>query len=189
MKEATLIAWSGMRGSVSLAAALAIPLQIDAGTPFPERDLVLFLTFAVIIATLVLQGLAFPALIRALRLEEDTLDSDEELDARLEIAFAAIDRVEQLAEEDWVPDDSLDRARRLYDYRRRRFSSRLDGAASEDDFDYEQRAVTYSRLMDEIIGAQRATLRRLRDEGRITDEVRRTVERDLDLEQARLQSA
>jgi CPA1 family monovalent cation:H+ antiporter len=189
MKEATLIAWSGMRGSVSLAAALAIPLQIDAGTPFPERDLILFLTFAVIIATLVLQGLAFPALIRASRLEEDTLDSDEELDARLEIAFAAIDRVEQLAEEDWVPDDSLDRARRLYDYRRRRFSSRLDGAASEDGFDYEQRAVTYSRLMDEIIDAQRATLRRLRDEGRITDEVRRTVERDLDLEQARLQSA
>jgi Na+/H+ antiporter len=186
-KQATLIAWSGMRGAVSLAAALAIPLQTDAGAAFPERDLVLFLTFAVIIVTLVLQGLAFPALIHALRLEEDTLDADEELDARLEIAFAAMDKVEQLAEEDWVPDDSLDRARRLYDYRRRRFSSRIDGGDGDDDFDYEDRAEIYARFMGEVIGAQRETLRRLRDEGRITDEVRRNVEHDLDLEQARLE--
>jgi CPA1 family monovalent cation:H+ antiporter len=185
-KETTIIAWSSMRGAVSLAAALAIPLQTDAGAAFPDRDLILFLTFSVIIATLVLQGLAFPALIRALDLDEDTSDADEELEARLEIAFAAIERIEQLAEEGWPPQDTIDRVRRLYDYRRRRFSSRIDGHASEDGFDYEERAEVYTRVMGEVFAAQRRILRRLRDEGRITDDVRRTVEHDLDLEEARL---
>jgi monovalent cation/hydrogen antiporter len=185
VKETTIIAWSSMRGAVSLAAALAIPLETEAGAAFPERDLILFLTFSVIIATLVIQGLVFPALIRALKLDEDTSDADEELEARLEIAFAAIDRIEGLAEEDWPPEQTIDRVRRLYDYRRRRFSSRVDGS-SEDGFDYEERAEVYTRVMNEIFDAQRAALRRLRDEGRVTDEVRRTVEMDLDLEQARL---
>jgi len=185
-KETTIIAWSGMRGAVSLAAALAIPLQTDAGAAFPERDLILFLTFSVIIATLVLQGLALPLVIRLLHLEEDTSDEDEELEARLEIAFAAIDRVEQLAEEEWPPDDTIDRVRRLYDYRRRRFSSRIGGDEHDDEFDYEERAEVYKRVMSEVLGAQRVVLRRLRDEGRITDEVRRAVEQDLDFEEARL---
>ena len=185
-KEVAIIAWSGMRGAVSLAAALAIPLQTDAGAAFPERDLVLFLAFSVIVATLVLQGLALPLLIRALRLEADTQDADEELEARLETAFAAIDRIEALAREDWPPEDTIDRVRRMYDYRRRRFSSRIGDGAVDDGFDYEQRAELYSRVMGEVIGAQRDTLRRLRDEGRITDEVRRNVEHDLDLEEARL---
>jgi len=186
-KEVTLVAWSSMRGAVSLAAALAVPLTTDAGGPFPERDLILFLTFSVIIATLVLQGLAFPLVIRALDLDEDSSDADEELAARIAIAYAALDRVEQLAEEDWVPDDTMERVRNLYDYRRRRFSSRLDDHSPEGELDYEQRAETYRRVMGEIYGAQRATLRGLRDSGEITDEVRRTVEHELDLEQARLE--
>lgn len=186
-KEVTLVAWSSMRGAVSLAAALAIPLEVDGGAPFPERDLILFLTFSVIIATLVLQGLAFPLLIRALDLDDDTSDADEELDARIETAYAALDRIEELAEEGWVPDDTLERVRSLYDYRRRRFSSRLDDRSPEEGFDYEHRADLYRRVMNEVIDAQRATLRRLRDSGEITDEVRRNVEHELDLEQARLE--
>jgi len=186
-KEVTLVAWASMRGAVSLAAALAIPLTIDGGAPFPERDLVLFLTFSVIIATLVLQGLAFPGLIRALDLEDDTSDADEELDARIEIAYAALDRIEELADEDWVPDDTVERVRTMYDYRRRRFSSRLDGRVPEDGIGYDERSELYRRFMAEVIGAQRASLRRLRDSGEITDEVRRTVEHELDLEQARLE--
>jgi Na+/H+ antiporter len=186
-KEVTLVAWAGMRGAVSLAAALAIPLETDAGAPFPERDLILFLTFAVIIATLVLQGLAFPALIRALDLDEDTSDADEELTARIAVAYAALDRIERLADEDWVPDDTIERVRNLYDYRRRRFSSRLDDRTPEGEFDYERRAELYRRVMQEVIGAQRDTLRLLRDSGEITDEVRRSVEHELDLEQARLE--
>jgi CPA1 family monovalent cation:H+ antiporter len=186
-KEVTLVAWSGMRGAVSLAAALAIPLTTDAGAAFPERDLVLFLTFSVIIATLVLQGLAFPLVIQALKLDEDTSDADEELDARIATAYAALDRIEELADEDWVPDDTMERVRNMYDYRRRRFSSRLDDHSPEGDFDYEHRAEIYRRVMNEIIDAQRATLRELRDGGTITDEVRRNVEHELDLEQARLE--
>ena len=186
-KEVTLVAWSSMRGAVSLAAALAIPLQTDAGAAFPERDLILFLTFSVIIATLVLQGLAFPLLIRALDLDDDTSDADEELDARIEIAYAALDRIEELSGEGWVPEDTIERVRNMYDYRRRRFSSRLDDHSPEGEFDYEARAELYRRVMNEVIDAQRATLRRLRDGGEITDEVRRNVEHELDLEQARLE--
>lgn len=186
-KEVALVAWSSMRGAVSLAAALAIPLQTDAGAPFPERDLILFLTFSVIIATLVLQGLAFPTVIRALDLDEDTSDADEELTARIEIAYAALDRIEQLGEEDWVPPDTVERVRAMYDYRRRRFSSRLDDHTPEDEFDYERRSKLYRHVMNEVIDAQRDTLRGLRDSGQITDEVRRGVEHELDLEQARLE--
>lgn len=188
-KEVTLVAWSSMRGAVSLAAALAIPLQTDAGAAFPERDLILFLTFSVIIATLVLQGLAFPLLIRALDLDDDTSDADEELAARIETAYAALDRIEELAADGWAPEDTLARVRGVYDYRRRRFASRLDDHAPEEGLDYEQRAELYRRVMDEVIDAQRAALRRLRDGGAITDEVRRNVEHELDLEQARLQRA
>lgn len=186
-KEVTLVAWSSMRGAVSLAAALAIPLQTDAGAPFPERDLILFLTFSVIIATLVLQGLAFPLLIRALDLDSDTSDADEQLAARIETAYAALDRIAELADEGWVPEDALERVREVYDHRRRRFSSRLDDRAPEDGFDYERRAQLERRVLNEVIDAQRRTLRRLRDGGEITDEVRRSIEHELDLEQARLE--
>jgi len=188
VEETAMVAWSSMRGGVSLAAALAIPLQTDAGTGFAERDLVIFLAFCVILATLVVQGLAFPALINALNVEGDTLDADEELNARLETSFAAIDRIEDLKDEDWVNADTADRVQGLYDYRRRRFRSRVhgsdgDGGGPED---YEARTDSYRRFMIEVINAERERLRELRDEGEITDEVRRTIEYDLDLEQARL---
>lgn len=190
--QTTLVAWAGMRGSVSLAAALAIPTEIDSGAAFPDRDLVIFLAFCVILATLVIQGLLMPALIRALGVERDTLDRDEELNARLEIAYAAIDQIDSLEQEEWVHPQTVERTRMMFDYRRRRFTSRIgnssaDGSDEEqDDFDYEGRAQSYQRFMHEVIGAQRATLRRLRDEGHVSDEVRRRVEYDLDLEEARI---
>ncbi len=184
--QVSVVAWAGMRGAVSLAAALAIPLETDAGGPFPARDLIIFLTFATILATLVFQGVTMPAVIRGLGIEDDGLDRDEEMAARLEIAFAAIDRIESLAEEDWVEQQTVERTRPMFEYRRRRFSSRIDGEDSDDEFDYEARSASYSRFMGEVIGAQRQTLRTLRDDGRITDEVRRRVEYDLDLEQERL---
>ena len=186
LDQVSVVAWAGMRGAVSLAAALAIPLETDAGAPFPARDLIIFLTFATILATLVFQGVTMPALIRGLGIEDDGLDHDEELAARLEIAFAAIDRIESLAGEDWVEQQTVERTRPLFEYRRRRFSSRIDGEDSDDEFDYESRSASYTRFMAEVIGAQRQTLRTLRDDGRISDEVRRRVEYDLDLEQERL---
>lgn len=188
LNETALVAWSSMRGAVSLAAALAIPLTVDGGAPFPDRDFVIFLAFCVILATLVGQGLTFPAVIRALDVEDDGLDADEELNARLEIAFAAIDKIDDIAEEEWVYPGTPDRVRNLYEYRRRRFRSAVDGADEDGtDFeDYEARSDAYRRFMREVLGAERLTLRRLRDAGAITDEVRRTVEHDLDLEESRL---
>jgi monovalent cation/hydrogen antiporter len=174
--------WSGMRGSVSLAAALALPLQIDGGGAFPERDLIIFLTYCVLLATLVGQGLTLAPLIRILRVEDDGAEEAEEVAARVRVAEAAITRAEELDGEDWVRSDTIERVRALYDYRRRRFGAIGDGDGAE----YEERSGAYIRLMFELFDAQREALVALRNAGEISDEVRRRVERDLDLEESRL---
>jgi monovalent cation/hydrogen antiporter len=174
--------WAGMRGAVSIAAALALPLTIDGGAPFPERNLIIFLTFAVLFATLVGQGLTLGPLIRLLGVEDDGAEEREEVAARVRVAEAAIARTEELNGEDWVRPDTLDRVRALYDYRRRRFGAIGDGDGAE----YEERSGAYIRLMYELFDAQREALLTLRNRGEISDEVRRRVERDLDLEESRL---
>jgi CPA1 family monovalent cation:H+ antiporter len=175
-------AWAGIRGAVSLAAALAIPFTTDAGTRFPDRDLIIFLTFAVILVTLVGEGLTLRPLIRLLGIHDDGSEEREEVEARVRIAEAGIARVDELASEDWVRDDTADRIRALLNYRRRRFSATVDGDGSE----YEERTGAYIRLMNELYSAQRQELVALRNRGEISDEVRRRLERELDLEESRL---
>jgi monovalent cation/hydrogen antiporter len=182
-KGATVVAWSGMRGAVSLAAALALPLTTDAGTPFPNRELVIFLTFAVILGTLVLQGLTLPAVIRALRLEEDTLPEKEEAKARIHAAEAALARLDELVEEDWVREETAERVRGMFRFRRERFSSRFD---PDTDGAIEDQSAAYQRLLRELLDAEREAVLDLQRSGRIDDEVLRRVVRDLDLEEARL---
>ncbi len=138
----------------------------------------------VIFGTLVLQGLTLDPLIRALGVEDGGEEEHEEQKARMRAADAAIARVEELSGEDWVYDDSIDRARRFYSYRRDRFRARFD---DDDDGGYEERSGQYQRLTRELIEAQRHELLRLRNEGRISDEVRRRVERDFDVEESRLE--
>jgi monovalent cation/hydrogen antiporter len=180
-----VLAWSGMRGAVSLAAALALPLTTDADSPFPNRELIVFLTFSVILGTLVVQGLTLPKLIDAVDLEDDSrLEEKEDTKARIHAAEAALARLEELADEDWVREDTADRLRRLYDYRRNRFLARFDG---DDDGAIEQRSTDYQRLLRELIAAERVAVRALRRDRRISDDVMRRVERDLDLEEARLE--
>jgi len=180
-----VLAWSGMRGAVSLAAALALPLTTDAGTAFPNRELVVFLTFGVILGTVVVQGLTLPRLIGLLELEDDSrLEEKEDTKARIHAAEAALIRLEELLDEEWVRSDTADRLRGLYEFRRTRFRARFDGA---DDGTIEQRSSDYQRLLRELIEAERAAVRVLRRERRISDEVMRRVERDLDLEEARLE--
>src|SRR5947207_1192081 len=104
-----LISWAGMRGAVSLAAALALPLTTRAGAPFPHRDLIIFLTFCVILGTLVVKGLSLPALIRALKIEPDTSEEVEDAQARIRAAEAALARLDELIGEDWVRDDTAER--------------------------------------------------------------------------------
>jgi CPA1 family monovalent cation:H+ antiporter len=183
-RNVAVVGWAGMRGAVALAAALAIPLETDAGGAFPERDLVVFLTFSVIVATLVFQGLTLPAIIRALGVEDDGLDRHEESKARYKAAVAAIARIDELTEEEWVREDTAERMKRLYEYRRRRFGSRFD---ENDDGAIEEQSLGYQRLRREALEAERSAIVELRNRGVINDEVMRRVERDLDLEDVRLE--
>jgi CPA1 family monovalent cation:H+ antiporter len=178
-----LLGWAGMRGAVSLAAALALPLETDAGTAFPARDLIIFLTFAVILGTLVLQGLSLPLVIRWLGLEDDRVVEHEETKARVHAAEAALARIEELAGEDWVRDDTAERLKGLYQFRRGRFASRFH---DDDDGEVEERSQRYQQLMRELLDAERQAVVALRGAGGISDEAMRRVLRDLDLEEARL---
>ena len=185
-RERVVTSWSGMRGAVSLAAALALPLETDAGAPLPDRDLVLFITFALILVTVVGQGLTLPALIRRLGVQEDGAEEEaEEARARYEAARAALDRLEELAGEDWTRDDTVDRARRLYRFRQRRVKVRV--GKIEDDDGLEERSIAYQRLMRELYIAQRRAVVQLRNSGDISNDVMHRIERELDLEDTRLE--
>ena len=181
-----LASWSGMRGAVSLAAALALPLQTDAGAPLPGRDLIQFITFSLILVTVVGEGLTLPWLIRRLGVVDDgSEDEDEEIRARLVIARAALDRVDELEGEDWTRDATIDRVRRLYEFRQRRFKIRAGKIEDEDGL--EDRSLAYQRLMHEIYAVQRSALVQLRNGREVSSEVMRRVERELDLEESRLE--
>jgi monovalent cation/hydrogen antiporter len=182
-KGALILSWSGMRGAVSLAAALSVPLTTDAGAAFPNRSLIIFLTFTVILGTLLIQGLSLPWLALALGLEEGEDADREEAKARLYAAEAALARLEELADEDWVRDDTLERLERFFNFRRERFRSRFD---PETDGAIEDRSLAYQRLMHELLAAEREAVFELRRNRRIDDLVMRRVIRDLDLEEARL---
>jgi monovalent cation/hydrogen antiporter len=178
------IAWAGMRGGVTLAAALAIPLQTDTAAPFPDRALIIFLAFSVVLGTLVVQGLTLPGLVSLLGLEEDTeeLQREESL-ARIRASEAALERLEELVEEDWVRPETAERIRGLYNFRADRFRARLDGA---DDGGIEEQSVAFQRLRYQLLEAERAAVFALRNEGEISEEVMQGVLRDLDLEESRL---
>ena len=176
-----------MRGAVSLAAALALPLLVDDGGSFPERNLIIFLTFSVILATLLLQGFTLPLLIQFLGLDDsDEVLEREELEARQRAAEAALARLEELTGEDWVMDDTAERVRGAYNYRYRRFSARIDDGDGKSAM-YEERSESFQRLTRELLEAQRSVLIGMRDDGEINDDVLRILERELDLEDSRLE--
>ena len=183
-EHAALAGWAGLRGGISLAAALAIPLSTDAGAAFPERNLIVFLVFCVILATLVGQGLTLPLLIRVLGVEDDGIADREEAKARIKAAEAALARLEELEEEEWVREDTAERLRGLYGFRRDRFRARFDGA---DDGGIEERSADYQRLRRELLEAERQAVVGLRNAGYINDESMYRVTRDLDLEDSRLE--
>jgi monovalent cation/hydrogen antiporter len=172
-----VIAWSGVRGAVSLAAALALP------THFPQRDVIVFITFVVILGTLVGQVLTLPTLIRVLGLEDDGGADREDAKARIKAAEAALGRLEELAVEDWVHDDTAERLRGQYRFRTSRFRARYAG---NDDEGVEERSARYQRLRRELLDAERQAVLALRNDGTITEEVMQRVQRDIDLEDSRL---
>ena len=178
-------AWAGMRGAVSLAAALALPLQTDAGVPLPERDLILFITFALILVTVVGQGLSLPYLIRRLGVQEDGAEEEaEEMRARFAAAGAALERLDELAIEEWTLDDTIGRLRGLYEFRQRRVKVQ---AGKLDDDGIEDRSLAYQRVMHELYAVQRRAVVELRNGGEISNDVMHRLEREFDLEESRLE--
>jgi CPA1 family monovalent cation:H+ antiporter len=182
-RGAVFLSWAGMRGALSLAAALALPLTTDAGASFPGRDLILFLTFSVILATLVGQGLTLPVVIRVLGLEDDGIEAREEAKARIRAAEGAIARLDDLEREEWVREDTAGRLRGLYSFRTARFRARFEDG---DDGAIEMRSQDYQRLRRELLDAERQALVDLRRSGAISNDVWLRVGRDLDLEDQRL---
>jgi monovalent cation/hydrogen antiporter len=181
-RNVAVVAWTGMRGMVSLAAALAIPLTTQAGNAFPARSLILFLTFSVIIATLVVQGLTLPPLIRWLGVEDDHSMEREERLARLKANQAALKHLDGITKASPIDPRLLERLRAEYEDRVLQLESetwgRLDGAGLF--------SVDYDTLAHRALCVERETLLHLRNERIINDEVLRRIQRDIDLAEARL---
>ena len=173
------VGWSGMRGAVSLAAALAVPLSVSG------RPQIIFLTFALIVVTIVGQGLSLPFIVRALKLEEPRRWSDEEAVARMEAAQSALDRLDEIEAEERASEGQLKRLRDLYRARFRMCQAVL-GGEDPDAAAREQRIADYGELRRELIGVEREELLDLRGAGRLRHQTLRQIERDLDLEEARI---
>ncbi len=172
-----LLSWVGIRGAVSLVAALALP------NDFPNRELIVFITFSVIVATLVLQGLTLPSLIRVLGISEDGSADREDAKARIRASEAALARLEELVDDGAVYPETAERLRGAFGFRRNRFRARLD---ENGDGAIEEQSIAYQRVMRQLLDAERAEIIALRNSGIIDDNVMQRVQRDLDLEAARL---
>ena len=184
-RHVAVVAWTGMRGVVSLAAAFALPLTLPGGAPFPARDMILFLTFGVILATLVAQGLTLPVLLRRLGVvDADALERQEQ-EARLEAARAAMARLEELGQEDGRHAEHLERLRWRYENRSQRLTLRSSAPEREVCQIF---SGAYERLRLEALGAERAVVHRLHDEGVIDDEVMLRIDRELDLEETQVET-
>jgi CPA1 family monovalent cation:H+ antiporter len=178
-----VVAWAGMRGVVSMAAALALPFTTDTG-PFPQRDLLIFLSFSVILVTLVGQGLTLPALIRRLNVVEPAERAEhEEAKARLRLARVALERLDELERELDLPEERLEMLRRRYEHQIDRFTGLGDGSEDGDDELLRQRLRT---VRQELVHAERSELQRIRNEHGLSPAVYRRVSQDLDVEELRL---
>jgi len=178
VRGVVVVAWSGLRGVVSLAAALALPIG------FPGRDLILFITFTVILVTLVGQGLTLPLVIRALGLAPDQDLAHAEAHARALTAEAALDRIEELAEQQPGHKELIDALRTQYEYRTRHADAHHD---DEPDVALKEE-LEHAEIRRELIEAERRAAVDLHDRGVIGDAILRRIERDLDLEELRMEA-
>jgi Na+/H+ antiporter len=175
-----LIGWTGMRGIVSLALALALPLALPNGSPFPQRAVVVVVSFAVILATLVVQGLTLPAVIKALKLNDDGADLREEREALRQASEAAVKRLTEIDDISIINPQLMERVRLPY-------AQRLERLTEQTREDPECRltegeSATFRRLRGEALDAERKVIVALRNQGRISEEVLHRVQEALDLE-------
>jgi CPA1 family monovalent cation:H+ antiporter len=175
-----VIGWTGMRGIVSLALALALPMTLANGQPFPQRAVVVIVSFAVIFVTLVVQGLTLPALIKALRLKDDGADLREERDALLHASEAAVKRLTEIDAISIINPQLLERVRMPYEQRLQRLTEQ-----TRDDPECrltEGESAAFRRLRGEALAAERKAVVELRNQGRISEEILHRVQEELDLE-------
>ena len=175
-----MLGFTGVRGVVSLAAALAIPLATGTGAAFPDRDLILFVTFGVIVVTLIGEGIVLPPVVRWLALPHDAEDerkreNEAELKARLQTLKVAQSQLERLAADGDTEPDVLALLRARQEHRAVQLPRDADG---------KEAVAAALALRAELINAEREYIYRLLQEGQITDEARRRIERELDLEEA-----
>jgi monovalent cation/hydrogen antiporter len=185
-RQIFVVGWTGMRGVIALAAAMSLPRTVADGSPFPHRDLIVFLTFSVILVTLVLQGLTLPPLIRALGLAEPPGTKSEDREARRLVLQAAQTRLEEIRHSDSTGFDEV------YDDLEQHYKHRLASVSGLTPDQNEAHAEHYSRYLDisrTLLEVERSAALRLRDEGRITDEALRELEHEQDLNETRLIAA
>jgi Na+/H+ antiporter len=181
-KHTALVAWTGMRGADSLAGALAIPLVLTNGQPFPGRDLIILLTFCVIFATLVLQGLTLAPLVRLLKIKDDRITEKEERLARLKANEAALARLEEIAFSKRAMPKAVERLRSEYEDRIRQLQIEgPDGGSVSRLYSRD-----FEELAREVLQTERDTIIALRNEEAINDQALRRIQRDIDLAEARL---
>ena len=185
-KSVFLIAWSGMRGVVSLASALSVPLLLSDGNPFPNRNLILFITFGVILFTLVLQGLSIPWIIRKLNMpdRDEKTNAESEEKVRLRLATSVLEYIAENYSEEVESKPSFRLLKERYELLKDLAENNLQYQPDE----YEGRAVfaKYNQLLIELVEVRRKELHKLREERLYTDEMLNARERELDLEEARL---
>jgi len=180
MRVVSIVAWSGMRGVVSLAAALALPLTIQGALPFPHRNLIIFLTFCVIFSTLVIQGLTLRPLIKWLGIKADEIEHAHELEARLAIATSVIEHIEENYALS-LSDEVLNQIKTKYEMRVQRIRKDQRNPKLN-----EQQINEFHRIQQDLLDRERKLIINLRDESKIGDEVLRRIEYELDLEETRL---
>lgn len=182
-QHVALVAWTGMRGVVSLAAAMALPMTTQSGQPFPARDLIVFITFVVILVTLVVQGLSLPPLIRFLGIEDDGSIETEEREARLKANQAALAKLDQTEEREPGMAEALRRLRAEYQDHMLQLE---DAKPQQAGTPVRRFSSDFERLSHEALLEERRTIVELRDQDIISDEVLRRIQRDIDLAEARL---
>jgi NhaP-type Na+/H+ or K+/H+ antiporter len=190
-REDVLVSWAGMRGVVSLAAVLSLPLTTANGALFPERSLLIFLTVCVIVTTLIGQGLSLPLLLRWLRLQGDGIGLHEEALAREVATQAALARIEELAETWPTHLPLIDTLRAQFAHRVSHFEEHTEASGALHEpraSEAEQELIEHRAIRRAIIEAERQAILDLRDTGQIGDDALRLVERDLDLEELRMEA-
>ena len=183
VKSVTVIAWTGMRGVLSLATALALPLLLPNGRDFPQRDLIIFITYCVIFTTLVVQGLLLPLLIRRLNFRPDTTAQQQETNLRLKIATAAIEHIESHYALDQLPDEMLAVIKHKYEVRIERLRA-INGVKRPTIDTTEIRH--FHTIQQELVGVERNLVVSMRRDGQYDDEMLRAILFELDVEESRL---